>query len=145
MQGDEKTAAKQELARRETDQRSRKGNAGLRFGQFVMTGALAVARVLYIVGLLTLIGLIAVGAASPFTSSTFSSNLSSAVEFIENSPTAVVGLIAACVAVDTLRQKQRADDRSALLTRIQWAMELTTNEDTQVQDCLLYTSDAADE
>lgn len=109
-------------------------SAGLQFGRFAKTGAVAVARVMYIVALLAL-GLIGViGAYSVFTWSFFPLNLASSISFLKDAPTAVVGLVAACVAVDTLRQKQNADNRSALLARIQWAMELTTDDDSNVRD-----------
>ena len=97
-------------------------------GQSVKTGFLAVTRIAYITALLAVAAALLVGIGSLFTWSNFLDNLRDSLNIAKGAPTAVVGLVAASVAVDSLRQKRNADDRDAALARLQWAMDLTTSE-----------------
>ena len=97
-------------------------------GQSAKTGFLAVTRITYITVLLGAAVVLLVGIGSLFTWSDFWDNLRLSMNIVQGAPTAVVGLVAASVAVDSLRQKRNADDRDAALARLQWAMDLTTSE-----------------
>lgn len=103
-------------------------------GQFAKTGFLAVARVTYIAILLSVIVVLIVGVASLLTWSSYAENLRETLSTAKSAATAVVGLVAASVAVDSLRQKRNADDRDAALARLQWAMDLTTSEFERERD-----------
>ena len=97
-------------------------------GQFTKTGFLAVTRVIYIAVLLSIAVALIVGLVSLLTWSSYADNLRETFSIAKSAATAVVGLVAASVAVDSLRQKRNADDQDAALARLQWAMDLTTSD-----------------
>lgn len=105
-----------------------------RLGEAARSGWNTVLRVVYIAALLLFV-LVAVVFLLALPSPYDFVELTNAVfETQPNLGAALVGLIAACIAVDSLQQKRSADDRNALLSRFQWAMELTGSGDQAEED-----------
>lgn len=102
--------------------------AAAKAGQFAKTGILAVMRIGYITVLLVIAITLFIGLGSLFTWSNYLNNLRETLNVAKSAATAVVGLVAASVAVDSLHQKRNTDDRDAALARLQWAMDLTTSD-----------------
>lgn len=97
-------------------------------GKFFASGLATVLKIAYIATLISAICGAVVGVVALISRTSFVDVLR-ALMSQPNFFTAFVGLIAASVAVDTLNQKRRSDDRDSYFKRLQWATELTFSDD----------------
>ena len=105
------------------------GNRSIEMDGFFASGLKTVLKIAYIAFLISVICALVVGAVALVTSMSYADVLQAIFTTQPNFLAAFVGLIAVSVAVDTLNQKRRSDDRDSYFKSLQWATELTFSDD----------------